>query len=105
MQQLEHQLRSMQTSSLLHVSVNVANAFQRKNRRPVAQENGIRIWIVRVVAVHTRRQPVSGMKIAAIEHAPAIEEKNGVSIAPVGEQDAQVLQFSIAKNATAPLAH
>src|SRR6516162_2404485 len=42
------------------------------------------------------------MKVAAEEHAAAVEEKDRFSIAPVGEINAEVLQFCVTENATAP---
>src|ERR1700756_4571787 len=44
------------------------------------------------------------MKVAAKEHTSAIEEKDRFSIALVGKVDAELLQFPISEDATAPLA-
>src|SRR5579885_1000621 len=57
-----------------------------------------------MISVHALRQPVSRMKVAAVEHKSAIEQKNRFSRAEVGEINAKLLQFSVTENLAAILA-
>src|SRR5260370_1204946 len=87
-------------SSCLHASVHVSNCQRFEPRLLVSDEHGIRVSIIRMIAVHPCGHPLRTVEIASREYTLRMQKENDLAEAAIGKKHPKTTKFLLRQYAT-----